>query len=45
MVTQKFVEQVQTMAAAEVDLKSPLSPFFKAGFFFLVFKPLFGKEG
>jgi hypothetical protein len=31
MVAQKFVEQVQTIAAAGVELKSPLSPFFKGG--------------
>jgi hypothetical protein len=29
----KFVEEVQTMAAAEVELKSPCFTLFKGGFF------------
>jgi hypothetical protein len=33
VVSLKFVEEVQTMAPAEVELKSPCFPLFKGGFF------------
>jgi hypothetical protein len=40
----KFVEEVQTMAAAEVELKSPSVPFFKGRFSSMGPNPLW-KEG
>jgi hypothetical protein len=43
--TQKFAEQVQTTAAPEVELKSPLSPFSKVEFSCWDFQALFGKLG
>jgi hypothetical protein len=33
------------MQPVGIELKSPLSPFFKGGFFSAGFQPLFGKEG
>jgi hypothetical protein len=45
MASPKFVEKVQTMATAEVELKSPFVPLFKGGIFSVRFSPLFAKEG
>jgi hypothetical protein len=45
VVTQKFDEQVQMMAAAEVELKSPFVPLFKGGIFFLGFLTPLWKRG
>jgi len=42
VLSQKFVEEAQPMAAVGSDLKSP---FFKGGIFSVGLKPLFGKEG
>jgi len=40
----KFVEEFQTMAAAEVELKSPSVPLFQRGILFRgLLTPLFGK--
>jgi hypothetical protein len=45
-VSQKFVEKLQTMAAAEGRTQNPPeSPFFKGGISSVGIKPLFGKEG
>jgi hypothetical protein len=45
VVTQKFDELVQTMAAAEVERKSSFFPFFKGGIFFLGFLTPLWKRG
>src|SRR5437764_10223527 len=44
VVSQKFVEKLQTMAVAEGRTQNPPeSPFFKGGISSVGFKPLFGK--
>jgi len=41
----KFVKKIQTMVAAELELKSPSVPLFSKGEFSPWVSPLFGKEG
>ena len=45
MVFLKFVEEVQTMAAAEVELKSPCFPFQRGSLFRGLVTPLWKKGG
>ena len=46
VLTQKFAEKLQTIAAAEGRAQIPLNPpFFKGGISSVVLKTLFGKEG